>query len=154
MNNQKVCISKQTTFIALIILFLVAYVAVAIRTMNEKTSTNSRASETKEQMQRPIPTYIPRDCKSQNCIGLTQPVVYNRSGIQFVNPLKNAGTIDPKATYAVFAYPLNSFRNSAKQVFTVPGKELESRLKTVNFQNIGVTPDNIKNMEFKLFRVK
>lgn len=48
MNNQKVCISKQTTFIAGIVLLLIMYVFIAYKTMINKTNTNSRASATNE----------------------------------------------------------------------------------------------------------
>lgn len=44
MNNQKVCISKQVTFVSLVLLLLIVYVFAAYRTMSNKTSTNSRAT--------------------------------------------------------------------------------------------------------------
>ena len=62
MNNQKVCISKQATFISLVLLLLIFYVFAAYRTMLNKTSTNSRASNTNIV---PVPTLIP--ILSPNC---------------------------------------------------------------------------------------
>lgn len=44
MNNQKVCISKQVTFVSLVLLLLIVYVFAAYRTMSNRTSTNSRAT--------------------------------------------------------------------------------------------------------------
>lgn len=154
MNNRQVCIPKQTFFISLVVVLIAAYVVVAYRTINTTTSTNSRASGSQRSVQVLTPTFIPRDCTTESCIDLTNPVVNSKGGIQFVNPTKNINSKDQNATYAVFAYIKNSPPNLAKQLFTILGKDLDVELKNFNFQNIGITTNNIQNMEFKLFKVK
>ncbi len=45
MGDKRVCISKQTTFIALILLLLLGYMLFAYSTLHNKTNTNSRAAD-------------------------------------------------------------------------------------------------------------
>lgn len=154
MNNRQVCIPKQTFFISLVVVLIAAYVVVAYRAINTTTSTNSRASGSQRSVQVLMPTFIPRDCTTESCIDLSNPVVNSKGGIQFINPTKNINSKDQNATYAVFAYIKNSPPSLAKQLFTILGKDLDVELKNFNFQNIGITTNNIHNMEFKLFKVK
>jgi hypothetical protein len=85
MGNNKICISKQTTFVSIVVLLLIGYIFTAYFTLSNKTNTNSRASAPRQNM-KIFPTAIPvlaPNCYSpvptQLCL---VPYIYGNNGKQ------------------------------------------------------------------------
>lgn len=104
MNNQKICISKQFTFISIVILLLIAYVLIAFRTMTTGTSTNSRASGTRIQAISPpiLPSISPPSCPI-TCSYIKPFVQSGNNSVQFTST-PTAFTFKKDNIYAVFRY--------------------------------------------------
>lgn len=98
MNNQKVCISKQATFIFGVLLLLVMYVFVAYGTMTNKTSTNSRAENTNQIAQSALSSPPPTELQQSSALKYKASRI-NSGDIELLGePPQIAGT----PTYAIY----------------------------------------------------
>lgn len=100
MRDKRICITKQATFIGLICMLLLGYVFFAIRTMTNKTSTDSRASNTNKKVAMLLPTAVPPLCPL-DCIYLN-PAIMNDGTVQFTATPRLS--LKKGSTYAVFKY--------------------------------------------------
>lgn len=149
MNNQKICISKQVTFISLIFFMIIAYVVVAYQTMQKTTSTNSRASDTKRVILVSPPSPSEEQLKSATFYTAT---LFGSQNIQLIGE-KPAVTDTPRM--AIFMKRQDgSF--VFIDIFTATSEELNNRFSNLGFspQNT-VTVDDIRSSnEFVLYELK
>ena len=146
MNPQKICISKQATFISLILFLLLGYVLFAYKTMVSTTNTNSRASTTTKSA---LASITPPDCAKGGCQQLIQQPVLSigekTQYVQFVNVIKSEQlSLSKNAMYGVFIKKNGDAWKNAKLIFTSSGSSLVSQLQT--FYPIYSIPLSIKNI--------
>lgn len=149
MNNQKVCISKQATFISVILVMLIAYVFIAYRTMLNKTSTNSRASVT-EQVPISMPP-IPSDEQLNSALFYTA-TLYGSGNIQ----LKGERPIITGTPKMAIFMKRQDGSYEFIDLFTATREDLDNRFSNFGFPpQTPVTREDIElSNQFVLYELK
>lgn len=152
MNNQKICISKQNTFISVIAVLLLTYVLVAYRTMTTTTSTNSRAVEapTLAISVSPSPIILPPSCPHK--CSFVKPIISGDNSVQFLISPESLTTTRNKI-YDIFKYDkVGSILRNPQLVNGLKALKSET-ISQMNFNSSKISAQDLLNKKFILFEM-